>query len=275
MDKSLTSRLVLCVATLHPDRCARTIEQWRSTATYDWPIIQTTGVMGVVPAYAKLVGDALAFGGEILACLHDDVEIYEKGWDKNILDFFDTHPRCGLAGFGGATGLGAPDIYQTPYNPMQLARRDFCSNMRDAESHGRRVVEPLRCAAFDGFAQVGRAEFWGGLAPSVRMNRTPASISHAHPNLFQQMADWGLIFHAYDSLLGCFAKRLGWEAWLLPFDCKHHGGLTSVGDKNYETWAKETNGVGDQKFWEEAHQIGYREFRDVLPFSVASDGDQK
>jgi hypothetical protein len=224
-------------------------------------------------AEVNRVGVALEDGAEIIACLHDDVAIYEYGWDQAVLDHFARHPKCGLLGFGGGTGLGAANIYQTPYDPMQLARQDFVSNMKDAEVHGRRVQVPMRVACLDGFSQVGRREFWQG----KRQDKAARRLDAFETPLFQQMQSWGVVHHFYDGMLGCFAARLGWDVWMLPIACHHLGGQTAVGDKGYQDWAnahpivRDRRGHmagGDLGFWLKAHEIGYDQFRDVLPIRV-------
>lgn len=259
-------------------------------------------ILGVVPAFAIGVQKALEDGAEIIACLHDDLLIEQSGWDQVVRDVFQKESQVGLVGFGGGTGLADENIYQVPYNPMQLARKDFVSNMRDAEAHGRRVTHPMRVACLDGFSQIGRREFWQGyahtkslghvcptcgatgFAPSAQTHRCAfcdgQENSDTDTNLFTLMQEWGVIHHFYDGMLGCFAKRLGWEVWMLPIACHHLGGQTAVGDARYHQWASDRRPTGlidtpqpggDQIFWLEAHQIGYDHFRDVLPIRLPEE----
>lgn len=235
------------------------------------------GILGVVPAFAVGVQKALEDGHEIIACLHDDLDIMEPAWDVHVRAWFETHPQMGLCGFGGGLGLGDTDIYQKPYHPMQLARRTFVSNMKDAMAHGGRSMVPLKVACLDGFSQIGRREFWRGVYQSgADLEQQPrlGDVEGPYPNLFAAMEKWGIIHHAYDAALGCFARRLGWETWMVPVSCHHYGGRTAVGNKDYQKWANEKplvrdiNGsmaMGDQGFWLKSHEIVYKEFRDVLP----------
>lgn len=223
-------------------------------------------ILGVVPAFARGVAKALDDGADIIACLHDDLDIYEGNWGRQVVNWFEQHPKCGLLGFGGGRGLGAADIYQTPYNPMQLARQDFVSNMRDAEAHGRRVQVPMRVACLDGFSQVGRRQFWQGRVNPFAGITIP--FDYKAQELFSIMQEWGIVHHAYDAALGAFAARLGWEVWYLPIACHHSGGVTAVGDARYAHWAKQQNAEGDAGFWKVAHRIVYDQFRDVLPVRV-------
>lgn len=218
-------------------------------------------ILGVVPAFALGVEKALEEGAEIIACFHDDLLMEQDGWDDTVVNLFKACPRAGLCGFGGAKGLGSDDLYKAPYDPMQLARQGFRSNMRHAEAHGIRseVAEPVAC--LDGFSQIGRADFWRGCSVGT------APIEHQAPNtnLFTKLQCWGIIHHFYDGMLGAFAKRHGYLVWYLPVQCHHFGGQTAVGDARYTEWAQHQDPKGDGGFWERAHTLGYEQFRDVLP----------
>src|SRR5262249_58944005 len=84
----------------------------------------------------------------IIAFLHSDCEIHEKGWDERVLSEFDDS-QVGLVGFGGGLIHGTPDIYRTPYRLGQLARGAYLSNTDDAESHGRRFTGSCDVAVLD------------------------------------------------------------------------------------------------------------------------------
>lgn len=236
---------------------------------YGGPIVvrdHPHGYLGVVPAFARGIETALQLDPvpDVIACFHDDVEILEDDWDDMVMATFEARPNCGLTGFGGGEGLGASDIYRVPYAPMQLARTGFVSNMRDADAHGRRAVWEMRVACHDGFSQIGRRDYWQGVEAHPPAHGAQADGLKG-PNLFERMERLGVIHHAYDAALGCYAKRLGWEVWLTPVDCHHLGGQTAVGDPNYTDWANKQVEGGDQTFWERAHRIIYDEFKDVLP----------
>ena len=203
-------------------------------------------------------------GAEVIACLHDDLELHDPHWGEQVLRHFDRQPACGLAGFGGALGLGDDDLYKKPYDPMQLARRHFRSNLTNAEAHGVRSLLPERVACLDGFSQIGRREFWAGREPVTVLG---ASFRGA-PRPWTTLQDLGFIHHFYDGALGCLAARYGWETWYLPIACTHYGGRTAVGDPGYQDWAKTQCEGGDHGFWKSAHRIGYDHFRDVLPLRV-------
>lgn len=228
-----------------------------------------TGYVGTVTAFRAGVDLALQdsqYRADVIACLHDDFEIQQAGWDQKVQRHFERYPACGLAGFGGAIGLGAEDIYQTPYDPMQLARIGFRSDLVDAEQHGIRSLLPERIACLDGFSQIGRREFWQGHCVNLETAvRLPTGVEEPPWHVLE---DLGVIHHGYDGMLGCLAARYGWEVWYLPLRAHHHGGRTAVGDTGYQAWAKTKHPEGDAGLWAEAHQIWYDHFRDVLPLRV-------
>lgn len=293
-----------CVVTATCDaaRATDAVTSWIDRSTYRWPLVVVESGeravpldaeivpaaaaahhpllrtcqrehLGVVPAFALGLSMALSHTqASVIACLHDDVWIDEDGWDARVVEHFSAHPACGLAGFGGAKALGHPQIYQVPYDPMQLARGGFRSNMRDAEAHGSRTTETQRVACLDGFSQIGRRAYWMHVSAGQEEEQLLHNLAQERHvqerNLFGQLAALGVIHHAYDAALGCFAARLGWETWLIPVACHHAGGQTAVAHAPYHAWAATQIEDGDQGFWRQAHEIVYAQFRDTLPLTT-------
>ncbi len=269
-------RLGVVTATTDRQRAQPCVDSWYQMASQAIPFeLRVTfngpafgGYKGTVPAFREAVDDLLEVPSiEVIACFHDDLEILEPNWDQKVLRHFERQPACGLAGFGGAIGLGSDRIYQDPYDPMQLARIGFRSNMTNAEAHGVRSLLPERVACLDGFSQIGRREFWEGYRYGPEF---PEGVNGFTLNgrPWQVLDDLGVVHHFYDGMLGCLARRYGWETWYLPAACHHYGGRTAVGDAGYQTWAKTQVEGGDHGFWAKAHAIGYEAFRDVLPLRV-------
>lgn len=221
-----------------------------TTATHEALARYVGDYLAPVPAFAWGVRAAyhLLEPDDIIACLHDDLLIEDPNWQKQVIVHFDAHPESVLVGFGGAKGLGAEDIYKAPYDPYQLARQDYISNMKDAEAHGRRVYSAEQVACLDGFSQIGRARFM--------------------LNSFSWLESRGFRHHCYDSVLGALAKRAGGEVWMLPVPCHHYGGQTAVGDPGYAAWAKTQHADGDAGFWQESHLLAYNSLRDQLPIRI-------
>jgi len=261
-------RLTIVTATTDPDRAHDCLASWMATAVTQ-PRLQTVvnTYLGTVPAFRLGVERALQEDppADIIACLHDDLEIQEAAWDDKVLEHFRRHPRCGLLGFGGAIALGDADLYQKPYNPMSLARQGFRSNMRDAELHGIRSLLAERVACLDGFSQIGRREYWQGVVQGL--SKADMGKGEAVPVL-QQIEDQGIVHHMYDGCLGALAARAGWEVWYLPIACHHFGGRTAVGDPGYQAWAAKQIPGGDAGYWYQSHRHAYDWLRDVLPIRV-------
>lgn len=274
-------KLVVVTATTNPRRAEAVIQSWgevyvvyvingqadavqaaaETTLVGHW--ITSKGYLGSVSAFRLGVDYALEHtDADIICCLHDDLEIQDPDWQKKVIRHFKKVPSCGLAGFGGAIGLGDADIYQKPYAPQQLARVGFRSNLTDAEVHGSRSLISEKVACLDGFSQIGRREFWEG-----GQQNGPIRASFAN-RPWTLLEDLGIVHHGYDSFLGCIAARYGWETWYLPIRCHHYGGRTAVGDSGYQQWATDRIAGGDHGFWEQAHRIGWEAFRDILPLRV-------
>ncbi len=225
--------------------------------------LQHEQYLGTVPAFRAGVDYALEHtDADVLCCFHDDLELLDPTWQEQVIRCFERRPACGLAGFGGAIGLGSDDIYKVPYDPMQLARIGFRSNLVDAEVHGIRSLLSERVACLDGFSQIGRREFWLGESTTGRANpiRNPRPLTY--------LEDHGVIHHFYDGALGALAARAKWETWYIPVRCRHYGGRTAVADQGYQAWAQQQIPGGDQGYWQQSHRVGYQLFRDVLPIRV-------
>ncbi len=219
--------------------------------------------LGTVPAFKAGVDYTLEHtDADIIACLHDDLIIQDPLWGDKVIRRFTQHPEIGLLGFGGAIGLGDADLYQKPYQPQQLARIGFRSNLQDAEVHGIRSLLAERVAVLDGFSQVGRRAFWEGHSLNTRI---------AHPEPFRPwhvLADLGIVHHFQDGALACVAARYNWAVWYEPIRCQHLGGQTAVGDEGYQRWAQQQVEGGDHGFWQHAHKTAYAAFKDVLPLRI-------
>lgn len=274
------SKLVVVTASTNLERARKCMESWGNVpiicvlngakpdpkATLSPPdgtLIISEEYLGTVPAFKAGVDYALEHtDAEVIAALHDDLELLDAQWAEKVLRRFDQQPAVGLLGFGGAVGLGDADIYQKPYQPVQLARIGFRSNLVDAEVHGGRSLLAERVACLDGFSQIGRRDFWEGWAYSLDGEEP----RNARP--WAELQELGLVHHFQDGALACVATRYGWQVWYEPIRCRHYGGQTAVGDQGYQQWAASKVAGGDHGFWEAAHKTGYEAFKDVLPIRV-------
>jgi len=168
---------------------------------------------------------------DIIAYLHDDLMIYEPGWDTRVMLQFQD-PKVGMVGFGGALGHGVPHLYTAPYYLPNLARQHFMSNMRSAETHGARFNGQCDVAVLDGFSLIVRR------------------------SILEKAGGWDqrATYFMYAEWLSCEVRRQGYRIRLVGIDCEHLGGKSS------------TAGLTDN--YEEAHRYFYEKNKDVMPYAV-------
>lgn len=208
-------------------------------------LVETPEKLG--PLQAMAAGGKLHARTDLLMFLHDDVEILEKGWDTYVAEHFRRDRNCGLAGFGGATGLGDEGIYKIPYELNQLARHSFKSNMKEWQVHGTQTKIPERVAVLDGFCQIFSKHSY------QEMGGWEDAIRHGLPH-----------HHMYDAWAACRMNEMSYHVWLLPVYCHHHGGMTAV-SQEYAMWVQSQGFQDDSDVHRQAHKIIYDRFRQTLP----------
>jgi hypothetical protein len=224
------SKLVECIATREWSGWKDCVQSWDDTADKFHPqqIIANTDVLSAYQICYKRSKEP------ILAYIHDDVMIYEKGWDSRVLSQFDD-PGVGMVGWGGGLGHGVPHLYEVPYYLPNLARQKFLSNLRNAEVHGKRFTGERDIAVVDGFAVFVRRSIldaWGG---------------------FPQNKPVG--YFMWCENLCCETRRQGYRIRLVGIDCDHLGGRTS-------------SIVQVKDDYEAEHEYFYKMNSDVMPFDV-------
>lgn len=236
----------LCVATMRPEPPLGEIGSWLATREDKWKAIALRTVyntaernLGVIGSYQYLYETSEE---DILCYAHDDVKMYERGWDTRVLNEFK-NPSVGVVGFGGGLQHGTGELYRAPYRLQQLARSGYRSNVSDAETHGERFEGSCDVAVLDGFVLAVRR------------------------SLLERCGGWPGIpggFHCYDYAICALAHRWNLRVRLVGVRCLHLGGRTST-TPEYQKWA-EGRGVTDVETHEQSHRWFYDNFRDVLPW---------
>jgi len=224
------SEMVFCIATRGWEGWTECVSSWSRTATRVYRAYCVANC-DVVPAYQTAYEET---DEPILAYIHDDVVIYEQGWDERVLREFDD-PTVGIVGFGGALGHGQPRLYQVPYHLPDLARQNFMSDMRSAEKHGTRFKGERDVAILDGFALFVRRPIldnWGGWPKGKPIG-----------------------YFMYSENLCCEARRQGYRIRLVGVACEHLGG-------------KSSGHIPASPTYEEEHRYFYETNRDVMPYRV-------
>lgn len=207
--------------------------------------------LGIPAALHELWKSSHPFKPDVLAYIHDDFRILERGWDERVRRAFED-PGVALVGFGGSTGLGRPGLYTAPYHWSQLCRTDFWSNMVDAEFHGHRTTENRSIVYSDGQSLVLRRSFLDEIAG---WSWWPADIVH----------------HGYDMGLACMVRRAGRTAKLVPVACEHRrdrGGIGAFTRNSPIYHDLATKYGGDETVFTRAHRFVYDEFKDVMPLRL-------
>lgn len=217
------------IATRHWEGWRDCVKSWNETASEEYPWIIAAN-MPIPWGF-----DAIYRGTTepIIAMIHDDVMIYEQGWDQRVLGQFDD-PSVGLVGFGGALGHGSWNLYQVPYVLANLARQQFMSNMRSADKHGKRFAGEHDVSVLDGFALFVRRSVldkWGGWP------------------LDKKVGYW-----MYSENLCCEVRRQGLRIRLVGVDCEHLGGKSGGSPLPYS--------------YEDEHAYFYERNRDMMPARV-------
>jgi GT2 family glycosyltransferase len=224
------SDLVMCVATRRWNGWFQCIRSWGRTSDLGHKVYVVPDE-DVLPAYQKAYSNT---SEPILGMCHDDLMIYEQGWDTRVLEEFHD-PGVGVVGFAGAIGHGSPDLYRVPYHLPNLARQTFLSNLRDAETHGQRFKGARDVAILDGMALFVRRP------------------------ILDKVGGWPLDkpigYWLYAEWLCCEARRQGFRIRLVGVDCEHLGGKSSA----Y---------IAKSPTYEEAHWYLFDTNRDVLPHRV-------
>ena len=221
----------MIVATLWQPRWSECVRSW--TARAEDPVkVRVIPDQTIIHAYEK---GRLESTYDILGYVHDDVLIHETCWDLRVVHEFRDQ-EVAMVGFGGALGHANSNLYTTPYHLPNLARQAFMSNMRDAEKHGARFAGERDVSVLDGFAVFIRRSFLdqiGGWPQDGRVG-----------------------YFMYTEFMCCMARRMQKKIRLVGVDCEHLGGRSS-GLKP------------EQKFdYDGEHLYIYKEFRDVLPWTV-------
>ena len=184
---------------------------------------------------------------DVLGVIHDDLTIHEDGWEKRVLAEFEDE-NVVVAGFGGARGVGHPDIYKVPYHFTQLARYGFISNMTDAEKHGERVTEPTDVAFLDSMALFIRRSFLASLGGWPVDRYAPSHMS--------------------DLWICLQALSHGKRVRMVPISITHTGGGAGP---TYPEWCKSTKWGSDEAMHMHNSRQIYAEFRGLLPIRIGGE----
>lgn len=179
--------------------------------------------------------------GEIVAFLHSDVFVYEKGWDVKVRAQFD-RPDLGLVGFIGSTELDNFGGRGSGTVSNMIGRHSFGkfddSNMgavwsgSEAEVHGRRDVGFIEDGAVvDGCVMIFRKS----VLDAIEMK--PDFPPH----------------HFYDRMMSVQVIEAGYKVGILGIEFDHVSGQVANHEQKWadtaRAWCEANLGIGSPQEW--------------------------
>lgn len=156
---------------------------------YYWPLLQV--VEGTTSA-------------DIVGVMHNDLFIYEKGWDRRLLDSFVHNPRLGMVGVCGSNqidergGRGGGTMC------------NFVGRVGQLQEHtGQRISDLKQALILDSMFMAMRSP----VVTSLHID------DHIAP------------CHFYDKIWPLRAIEAGWTVGVLGLEVDHQGGLTTTGTR--------------------------------------------
>lgn len=205
--------------------------------------------------------------GDIIAFLHNDVFVYQDGWDINVRNVF-IDKTIGGVGFFGSQGCG--HIGERIQDVKQAGQMAGLSNMLEAELHGMRMKGDI-CSDF---------------------NTHPVAIFDGYGMMFRREAldkaggfDMDYIYHhLYDRDIALRIMKAGYRNVVIDTPTHHWGGMTA-NRAGYQTWINEklpehkgyirpgeTDPIGaDMWTHDENTRIFKKKWADYLPLYVEDD----
>ncbi len=211
--------------------------QFKENVGYYWPLW----------ALAKEFPDTL------IGLMHNDIVIYEEGWDLRVQAAFDADPKLALVGFCGSNELdenggrgGGTMCYFRGEGQSQAA--------------GRRITGLEPSIVLDSLFMMFRA----AAIPHLGIEEDPPTLAHF-----------------YDKIWPCRLVEYGWRVATLGVEIDHWGSITLIENARYETdcerWCRaynipppQTVGPGGMVNWGlamylEAERRFLTEFRQMKP----------
>lgn len=183
---------------------------------------------------------------DILAFIHNDLYIYDHGWDEQIVDLFlkqdvTSMARIGLVGLFGATGIHSNGGRQQVWN-----------NMLEAEIHGDREIKEVKeIAVLDGLSMIAsRAMLDAGDGVDVGID----------------------IHHFYDLDLSLESLERGFRNFYAPIFCHHQSGQTACRPA-FQDWANERMGMekGEEAIYLLNRERWMKKWGHKLPYTVGEE----
>lgn len=216
---------------------------------------QPSSNLGVYPVFKYAFDNFTDF--DVLAFLHSDVMVVEKGFDQRIIDSFEARKSLGMIGFigsneidqAGGRGVGTMGNFQGFTYQSAGASPTLVWQGSPAEAHGRRMAAEAAAAVVDGCVMIIRREAWEDIG--YREDFPP--------------------HHFYDRLISTQLLERHWAIIVMGVAFDHLGGQTVSREQRYpdmaQEWCRRRNilmeGNWDNTVYKHAEIAWLREYRDL------------
>ena len=141
----------------------------------------------------------------LMGLIHNDVLIYEKGWDLRLRQAFADDPKLGLVGFAGSNEIDAGG----GRGGGTMLR--FRGTVGEGQSAGKFIDDLRPSVVFDSLFMMFRTE----IVPDLLIDE---DITLAH---------------FYDRIWSCRVMERGWRSATLGIEIDHMGGMTIMANTRY------------------------------------------
>lgn len=155
---------------------------------------------------------------EYIGIMHNDLMLYEKGWDRRMMEAFAEDPKLGLIGLCGSREVdergGRGGYTVCNFMGLEVPVKDQIWKGQDS-SAGRRIEGLEPAMVLDSLFMLFRRD--------------------VIPHLEKTWEDWDQITlaHFYDRIMPLRTIEAGYRVAVIGSDCDHIGGLTTTGNERY------------------------------------------
>lgn len=160
------------------------------------------------------------YSDELIGLVHNDLMIYEEGWNKRMADAFEADPKLGLVGLTGSReldnlgGRGAGTMCFFRGADVKVGETIYKGQSQDA---GLRVYDVEPAVVLDSLFMMFRRQVIPQLV------RTDANERWENLTLA----------HFYDRIWPCRTIEAGYRVAVMGVECDHIGGITTTGNERY------------------------------------------
>lgn len=154
-----------------------------------------------------------AYDDEILIMMHNDLFLYEKGWDLRLKQAFDNDPKLMMVGLAGSNCLDAGG----GRGPGTMLWFRGTPGRGQPQSAGRKIT---------------------GLEPAVVLDSLFMAFRREAVDLMEKDWDAVPISHFYDKIWPLRLVRDGYHVAVLGSEVDHMGGMTCIANNRYQEAAR-------------------------------------